>query len=92
MKKEFDFSRPCPCVVVFQALSTDGEHWQKESVAFVIDTNDARLIEDALTKEADSHKDWTLTETRQNERILSFTGGGRFKKLFIEETTQYLTK
>lgn len=85
MKKEFDFSRPCPCVVVFQALSTDGEHWQKESVAFVIDTNDARLIENALTKEADSHKDWTLTETRQNERILSFTGGGASRNFLLKK-------
>ena len=92
MKAKFDFSRPCPCAVVFQSISDDGQNWQKESVVFVIDTNDAETIEAALTAEVESHKDWTLTETRKNERLLTFTGGERFKRLYIKETTNFRTK
>lgn len=92
MKAKFDFSCPCPCAVVCQVISKDGRHWRKEHVCFVIDTNDAETIEAALTAEVESHKDWTLTETRKNERLLTFNGGGIFKKLYTIKTTNFCIK
>ena len=92
MKAKFDFSCPCPCAVVCQVISKDSRHWRKEHVCFVIDTNDAETIEAALTAEVESHKDWTLTKTRKNERLLTFNGGGVFKKLYAIETTNFCIK
>ena len=95
MKTHFDFSRPRRVSLIMQAQSKDGKHWRKPTVAFVVDTVDAATVDAALNEEVAAHVDWTLEESRPNERVLKFSGvlpEYRFKKLFADETTNFLTK
>lgn len=94
-KAKFDFSRPRRVSLIMQAKSQDGVNWQEPKVAFVVDSVNADVVDAALNEEVAAHVDWTLEESSPNERVLKFSGvlpEYRFKKLFADETTNYLTK